>query len=546
MIPELYHPAQTYRGSPNLPIAIIGGGLTGLACSIDLTRRGLTHTIYESAKYYQQDGAGVVLDPAAMAALGQIDPGLRERLNSCALRNWDKDKSEWSKESKSWLTFRHGMATVPMSTVDAVGNKTPGFGSVIADTQACGPTEVGRRGVLRETLVEKMIGLIPTGTTKFGKHLVGLEDYGIAVKLTFRDETWAWASAVLACDGIGSVVRRTVLWSDPASIEPAFAGEYCYRTLIPMEHAQSILGDERARTGNIFSGYQGYVAIYPVLWQQHEFVNMTAVRRHRDNTWPDVETWRQPCTMESVLEDFKGWGSDIMGLLKTINKPEKFALFDSQPAKTYTKGLLCLLGDAAHASTPHQGDGAPMAFEDACIVGHLLQKARDPRGIKRAFHVFNKVRRARTQHLVFTSRAAGQFFEFANGGIMNNIDKIRKDLKIRHNFDIRLQLRQADREYNALFAAQTLLPYVGGDQWIELTTSQEGKDYDDKSVDIDSEEDWQHVRMQVSSLGTSPRLTDISGNRASPTGAGRASGSIGRCQRGAQQGEHHEYKDLLL
>ena len=490
MLPErcLRNPAQAYKGPPKLPVAIIGGGLSGLACSIVLTRQGITHTIYESAEYYPQDGTGVVLDPAAMAALKQINPWLREYIDPYALRNWDRDKSEWSKESKSWLTFRHGMATIPMSAVNTVDDETPGFNSVIVDTQACGPTEDGRRGIHRETLVEKMIGLIPTGTTKFGKHLVGLEDDGVAVKLTFRDETVTWASAVLACDGIRSVVRRTVLRSDPASIEPVFAGEYCYRTLIPMEHAQSILGDERARTGNVFCGYQGYVAIYPVLWQQHEFVNMTAVRRHRDNTWPDMEAWRRPCTIESVLGDFKDWGSDIIELLKTINKPEKLALFDSHPAKTYTKGLLCLLGDAAHASTPHQGGEAAMAFEDACTIGHLLQKANDPQGIKQAFHVFDKVRRARTQRLVLTSRTASRLFEFASGGVMGKIDNIRKDLEIRHDFDIRLQLQKIDSEYNALSAAQILLPYLEEDQWIKVTTSQEEEDHDNKWVDIDMEE----------------------------------------------------------
>jgi salicylate hydroxylase len=454
-----------------LPIAIIGGGLAGLACSIDLTRQGKAHKIYVSAKYYSQDGDGVALDAAALAALKQIDPGLRECVDPCA--------------AKSLLTFRHGMATVPTSAVNAVGNETPRFGSVIADTQVCGPTGVGLSGVHRENLIEKMIGLIPTGIIEFDKHLVGLEDNGITVKLTFRDGTVAWASAVLACDGIRSVVRSAVLRSYPVSIEPVFAGEYCYRTLIPMEHAQSILGDEMARTGNIFCGYQGYVAIYPVLWQRHEFANMTAVRRHRDNTWPDMEAWRQPCTIESVLGDFKDWGSPIIELLKTINKPEKLALFDSRPAKTYTKGLLCLLGDAAHASTPHQGGGAAMAFEDACIVGHLLQKAHDPRGIKQAFHVFNKVRRARTQRLVLSSRVVGRLFEFASGGIMDNIDGIRKKIRPSwiYNFDIRRELGKADREYNALSAAQTLLPCLGGYQWAKVTTYRE-EAYDDESVGV--------------------------------------------------------------
>jgi hypothetical protein len=100
------------------------------------------------------------------------------------------------------------METVPLSAVNAVDNETPDFGSAIADTQACGPTEVGRRSIHRETLVEKMAGLLPTGTTKLGKHLVGLEDDGLAVKLAFRNETMAQASAVLACDGIRIKLHR--------------------------------------------------------------------------------------------------------------------------------------------------------------------------------------------------------------------------------------------------------------------------------------------------------------------------------------------------
>lgn len=49
-----------------------------------------------------------------------------------------------------------------------------------------------------------------------------------------------------------------------------------------------------------------------------------------------------------------------------------WALFDHPPAKTYYKGRMCLSGDAAHASAPHQGAGAGMALEDAYIMSSLL------------------------------------------------------------------------------------------------------------------------------------------------------------------------------
>lgn len=86
---------------------------------------------------------------------------------------------------------------------------------------------------------------------------------------------------------------------------------------------------------------------------------------------------------------------------------------------------------------------------------------------------------------------------------MDNINSIRKDLKIRYNFNIRLQLRKVDREYNALSAAQIILPYLGGDRWIEITEEEEGdqqievttfeeeEDYNNELVGIDMKEDLQ-------------------------------------------------------
>jgi len=52
-----------------------------------------------------------------------------------------------------------------------------------------------------------------------------------------------------------------------------------------------------------------------------------------------------------------------------MQKPDLWALFNHPPAKTYyRKGKICLLGDCAHASTPHQGAGAGMALASAVFV----------------------------------------------------------------------------------------------------------------------------------------------------------------------------------
>ena len=46
------------------------------------------------------------------------------------------------------------------------------------------------------------------------------------------------------------------------------------------------------------------------------------------------------------------------------------------PAPSYARGLVCLTGDAAHASSPHQGAGACMGVEDALVLCEVLGAAQ--------------------------------------------------------------------------------------------------------------------------------------------------------------------------
>jgi 2-polyprenyl-6-methoxyphenol hydroxylase-like FAD-dependent oxidoreductase len=41
----------------------------------------------------------------------------------------------------------------------------------------------------------------------------------------------------------------------------------------------------------------------------------------------------------------------------------------------WNKGRIIVIGDAAHATTPHLAQGAAMAIEDAVLLGSLVQRA---------------------------------------------------------------------------------------------------------------------------------------------------------------------------
>ena len=115
--------------------------------------------------------------------------------------------------------------------------------------------------------------------------------------------------------------------------------------------------------------------------------------------------------------------------------PDMWALFDMLPAPTYYAGNVVLLGDAAHASTPHQGAGAGQALEDAFILSVLLgdEKTRSAGEVPAAFRAYDAVRRPRSQKVVSTSRAAGATYAL-QGQALDNLELIGEELLQRYQW----------------------------------------------------------------------------------------------------------------
>jgi salicylate hydroxylase len=92
---------------------------------------------------------------------------------------------------------------------------------------------------------------------------------------------------------------------------------------------------------------------------------------------------------------------------------------------------LCLLGDAAHASTPHQGAGAGQAIEDALILSDLLGQITSSANIEQAFRAYDTTRRPRSQLVVTTSREASYIYEMEDKNIGADLNKAKQLLETR-------------------------------------------------------------------------------------------------------------------
>jgi salicylate hydroxylase len=302
------------------------------------------------------------------------------------------------------------------------------FGDVISHVETTTSSAWGRSCVHRAKFLGELIKLIPEETAEFSKCLVDIHETTTGVRLSFKDGTTASSSAVICSDGIKSCGRRLLLgWSEP-NANAVFTGEYVYRSLIPRDIAIKTVGKEAATNGTIYCGCGGYIITYPV--EQGQLVNMVADRQMTGGVWKNEE-WVTPGTREDMLNDFEGWGKPILGLLQEVKDASLWGIFDSPPLDSFCKGNMCLIGDAAHASSPHQGAGAAMAFEDAYILSGLLGSLGKGDSFGLAFKAFDQVRRPRTQTLVKTSRSAGLVYGFSDECIWENLEKLKMNIETR-------------------------------------------------------------------------------------------------------------------
>ncbi|ERT00606.1 salicylate hydroxylase [Sporothrix schenckii 1099-18] len=383
-------------------LAIVGGGITGLVLAIALHKRGIHVTIYEQAAAFGEIGAGVGLHSNAVRAMKICDAAISAGFQRVVTGN------AWPSKKDQWFEVLDGMSEAPASASELL---RPLFTII-------GP-DGGHGACHRARFLEEMVPLLPEGSARFGKRLLWIDDPSDTSKpvtLFFEDGTSAQADAVLGCDGIKSRVRAHLVdKNDPEAALPTYSHKFVYRGLIPIADAVAALGEERAANSMLWFGAERHALTFPV--NHGKTLNLVAFVT-TDDPWPakGAHHLTLPATREDALRDFAGFGPNVLKLLHlTAPKLERWGLFDlaERPLPQFYRGRVCLVGDAAHASTPHHGAGAAMCIEDAAVLAELLGDAsvRDATGLQAAFAAFDANRRGRCQWLVASSRRQADLYE---------------------------------------------------------------------------------------------------------------------------------------
>jgi len=405
MAPEVSSDSKPYT------VAIVGGGLGGILLAIGLATHKVPFHLYEASSDFGEIGAGVAFGPNSVRALRLISPAVFEAFSRHASTN------ESPERARTFASFRWGKVE------DGLEGVNPG--DLIFHLDHDGSDGHTRHCVHRAEFLHEVASLLPPGSTSFGKSLTTIEDHSGQKLLRFADGSSATADVIVGCDGVHSRTRRCIHGEGSST---TYSGGYTYRALVPRAAAEAVLPLDLVRNGQIYVGRGGYMVMYPI--RNGEVINMGA-QVWDGKPWTH-STWLRPAGAAALRADFTGWHSALVELLVTHSSADQWGLFDYTHALPYAKGRVCLLGDAAHASTPHLGAGAGMAFEDAAVLSRLLGQADRLEDVDGKLEQYDRARRPRTQELVRLSRLNVKTYAFLDEEVGADLNKLQQVQKARY------------------------------------------------------------------------------------------------------------------
>jgi len=347
-----------------LRVAIVGAGMGGLATAAALRRVGIEVAVYEQAAQFARLGAGIQVGCNAMKVLRELGLERKMRQQSFYPRSWN---------NRDWRT---GDVKFDMIFGETAERK---FGA---------PYLLAHRGDLHAALASA----VPDECVKLSHRLVGLDQAGDGIRLSFANGATAGADAVVGADGVHSVVRDILFGATPVK----YTGRIAYRTTYPA----ALLGGEMIDDCTKWWGEDRHIVIYYVKPDRSEIYLVTSQPEPEFR----IESWSAKGDVKELRAAFAGFSREVERVLAACPDVHKWAILDRDSLPHWADGNVTLLGDACHPMTPYMAQGAAMAIEDAAVLSRCLDSV-DASGVADAFRRFEATRKERTTRVQETSRA---------------------------------------------------------------------------------------------------------------------------------------------
>jgi salicylate hydroxylase len=339
-------------------IAILGGGIGGLAAAAFLRDKGFHSDVYEQAAALTEVGAGLVIAPNAARLLRRL--GVLDRFIERAVQ------MEIGWEFRRWEN----------GTVLSAENLQDGCERLYGEH-----TYTAHRA----DLLAALRSAVPEHSLHLGRRCVSVEFEDDQAVLRFEDGAAVRPDILIGADGVHSRVRSAIV----GPTQTRESGICAYRALVPARKAPEFA---RRRAQTLWIGPGHHLVHYPV--SGGDYVNLVAFAPAGASS---VESWTATATLGELLDEFDGWDPRLVELIRSAGTPGRWALLDREPLDHWSRGNATLLGDAAHPMFPFFAQGAAQAIEDAAVLALCL--AEDPESPSAALGRYEELRRHRTARL---------------------------------------------------------------------------------------------------------------------------------------------------
>jgi salicylate hydroxylase len=351
-------------------IAIVGGGIGGLAAARALSLAGRRSVVLEQAPKFAEIGAGIQVGPNGFRMLEAM--GLRDVIDDVAVFPDD-------------LIVMDGVTAKEITRIPVAGAFRERFAQ---------PYAVVHRADLHRALLDRcsedpLVELRPDST------VTGYLDCEDGVTVSVGADFNVEADALIGADGLWSPTRQRIVGDG----SPRVSGHIAYRAVLPIDAVE-----ERFRRNAmiLWAGPRNHLVQYPL--RGGKLFNVVAVF-HSDRY---VEGWDRTGDPEELHRRFAGNCDIVRSLLDKVETWRMWVLCDREPVARWSSGRATLLGDAAHPMLQYLAQGASMAFEDAVVLTRsVLANGSD---IPAAFAQYERERYLRTGRCQIMARVYGAFY----------------------------------------------------------------------------------------------------------------------------------------